>query len=240
MSALQHAIAAVTKTHNLNSSTVLALPLNGSLIDRSASAHTVTANGNAATSTTQSKFGGSSFHFDGTGDYLSTPDSADFDFGSGDFTIDFWVYMAADSASTGWTMFGQDDGGANFSPITVFCDPSRHIIAYSSSNGSSWDIFSGVDFGAATTPLTLNAWHHVAFTRNGTSFRCFIDGTQFGTTKTMTGTCLNSTRSLLIGNVFEGTTGAGGLNGYLQAYRVTKGVALWTATFSPPTMPLDF
>jgi len=53
--------------------------------------HTVTAYGNAQIDTAQSKFGGASGLFDGAGDYLSTPDSEDWNFGSGDFTIDFWV-----------------------------------------------------------------------------------------------------------------------------------------------------
>src|SRR3990167_9675179 len=58
--------------------------------DVSASAHTVTANGNAQVDTAQSKFGGASLIVDGTGDYLSVPDHADWDFGTGDFTVDFW------------------------------------------------------------------------------------------------------------------------------------------------------
>ena len=53
--------------------------------------HAVTLNGNAARSSVQSKFGGYSTAFDGTGDYLSLSDSEDWNFGAGDFTIEFWV-----------------------------------------------------------------------------------------------------------------------------------------------------
>ena len=57
--------------------------------------HTVTAVGNAQIDTAQYKFGGASGLFDGTGDYLTIPDHADFNFGAGDFTIDFWVRFNA-------------------------------------------------------------------------------------------------------------------------------------------------
>ena len=59
--------------------------------DKSGIAHQITANGDVHHSTTQSKFGSSAIYFDGNGDYLSIPDSEDWNFGSGDFTIDFWV-----------------------------------------------------------------------------------------------------------------------------------------------------
>ena len=63
--------------------------------DSSDTSHTVTANGNAQIDTDQSKFGGASGLFDGTGDYLSIPDSADWDFGTGDWTIDFLIRFNA-------------------------------------------------------------------------------------------------------------------------------------------------
>jgi len=59
--------------------------------DNSPSPKTVTANGNASVSTAQSKFGGASAVFDGTGDYLSLDGSSGFAFGTGDFTIEFWL-----------------------------------------------------------------------------------------------------------------------------------------------------
>ena len=60
-------------------------------IDSSASSHTVTQEGDAKLENTEKQFGETSAYFDGTGDYLSVPDSDDWEFGSGDFTIDFWV-----------------------------------------------------------------------------------------------------------------------------------------------------
>jgi hypothetical protein len=66
--------------------------INGStsIIDSSPSPKTVTAFGNAQISTAQSKFGGSSIAFDGTGDYLTVPDNDNFALGNGNFTIECW------------------------------------------------------------------------------------------------------------------------------------------------------
>ena len=60
--------------------------------DSRLSNHTVTASGNVTHSTTESKFSGGSIYLDGTGDYLSVADSSDWAFGTGDFTMDMWVY----------------------------------------------------------------------------------------------------------------------------------------------------
>ena len=66
---------------------------NGStaIVDSSTNNHTVNVNGNAQISTTKSKFGGSSMYFNGSGDYLTIPNNSSFDFGYGDFTIEFWM-----------------------------------------------------------------------------------------------------------------------------------------------------
>ena len=58
--------------------------------DSSMSGHTLTFGGNTTTSSTKKKFGSTSFYFDGTSDYIDCPDSDDFDFGTGDFTIEVW------------------------------------------------------------------------------------------------------------------------------------------------------
>ena len=67
--------------------------INGSttITDNSPSPKTVTAVGNAQISTAQSKFGGGSIAFDGTGDYLTTPNNSDYQFGTSDFTVECWI-----------------------------------------------------------------------------------------------------------------------------------------------------
>lgn len=80
--------------------TVLMLHLDGRdgytrTTDISSSAHDITFNDNVEIDTAQSKFGGASAYFDGTGDFLTVPNSADWDFGTGDFTIDCWIRLAS-------------------------------------------------------------------------------------------------------------------------------------------------
>ena len=141
--------------------------------DSSTTPHTVTANGNAQVDTSQSQFGGASGLFDGTGDYLSIPETTDFDFGTGDFTIDFWLRFNTGSTSLARDLFelglySQNKGVAaqwnGFSILVYF-------------NGGT-EIFTG-----AWAP-TENTWYHLAMARSGTNFRVFIDGTQLGSTVT--------------------------------------------------------
>jgi len=92
-------------------------------VDSSPSRHAITTSGNTTHSTTQSKFDGGSIYFDGTGDYLSIPDSADWSFGSGDFTVDAWIYVSTfggyhvimgqddDSTQRGWHFRTQETSG---------------------------------------------------------------------------------------------------------------------------------
>src|SRR3990167_7740340 len=68
---------------------------------------TVTANGNAQIDTAQSKFGGAAALFDGAGDYLTVSGSADWDLGTGDFTIDFWFRSAIESPNIDYRSGGQ-------------------------------------------------------------------------------------------------------------------------------------
>ena len=167
-----------------------------SFIDSSPSAHTMTANGNAQMSTAQVKFGNTSGLYDGTGDYLSSPDSTDWTLGSDNFTIDFWLNLtAAPAAGLGTSLYAQNSGGAVFEPVALVLSPARRILVWASTSGGSWDVFNGTDFGDASSLLSLGAWHHVAFVRSGTSWYVFIDGNLLGT-RTASGTLFDSANSL--------------------------------------------
>jgi len=88
---------------------------NGStaFIDNSPITKSFTVNGNAQISTVQSKFSSSSAYFDGTGDYLSTNSSNDFAFGTGNFTIEFWIYSSdvSNPAQRGFLQTSDTAGG---------------------------------------------------------------------------------------------------------------------------------
>lgn len=190
--------------------------------------HAVTLNGNAARSATQSKFGGYAAYFDGNGDYLSIADTADLEPGSGDFTVDGWVYISAYASSYSGTyrsvIAGKDTSGAR----------SWHFAL--TGTASSW---TGLVFSTAGTELSAsytfsnNTWYHVAVCKSGTNLRFFVDGTQVGTTQTHNTALADVGTALTIGAIlYSGFQYY--LTGYVDDFRLTK-AARYTANFTAPT-----
>jgi hypothetical protein len=190
------------------------------------SRHSPVANGNAQISTAQAKFGSASGLFDGSGDYVSVADSSDWDFGADDFTIDMWVRPA----STGQTavLCGQRATHTGVSPFLVH-PVSGTMQFFASSNGSSHNIANGISFGSA---LAANTWHHIAVMRSGATFLGAVGGVV--STLTTSELALFSSSSVLhIG----GDTSSNFFNGHIDELRISKGIARWTANFTPPAAP---
>jgi len=176
--------------------------------------------GNAQISTTQSKWGGSSMYFDGTGDWLLSPASTLYAFNTGDFTIEGWVYIGATPANACLfdTRNGFGTGG-----FGVFITNGTGIAIYTS---------SGTTIFTATSCLTTSAWQHLAITRNGTNFRVFVNGTQISST--VTNSANMSDGYLIIANALAADRNYP-FTGYIQDFRITKGYARYTANFTAPT-----
>jgi hypothetical protein len=192
---------------------------------------TVTAAGNAHIETDQSKFGGASGQFDGTGDYLQVPASADFSFGTGDLTLEAWVYLAGDSASAGEGRFANIVTVANIN-TTVYL--GFVILGDGTTTGTGLRLYEGLNNVGVNTTITKNTWHHLAVTRSGSTVRFWVDGTQAGTDQTYTRSLGSSSYDLFVGGHtwidFNYV-----LNGYIDDLRITKGLAEYTANFTPPT-----
>jgi hypothetical protein len=191
------------------------------------SSKTWTKYNHAQIDTAQSKFGGASGLFDGTDDYIDTPDSADFDVGSGNFTAECWLKLN----TTGVThrVFGQCDSGASNASLGVWfsvgSDQKVTCGFYSSTTG--YNI-------TATTAIPNTNWHHLAQIRNGNTMYLALDGTFDTTTKDVTGiTANNSASKFAIGRM--GEYSAEYFNGWIDEFRFSKGIARWTANFTPPT-----
>ncbi len=181
--------------------------------------------GNAQISTTQSKFGGSSMAFDGSGDFLRSPFSQINRINTtGNFTIEFWAYfnsVAADQRLIGW------DNNTNNFVIAIYTNTSGNLSYYLSSTGTTWNIAMAVTMGS----IAINNWYHVALVRNGSAFTPYINGVA-GTTTTSSATLTASTLPLTIGAV---GSAASFFNGYINDFRITNGIARYTAAFTPPT-----
>ena len=171
--------------------------------------------GNAQISTTQSKFGGSSMNFDGTGDYLTTPFSPLTQFGTGDFTIEFWLYRAGGSIYQ--TILDTRSSGTA-SPWAVLLNSSNQPYILIAS-----DITSSIAVASAT-------WTHIAICRASGTLRIFNDGVVGYSGANSTS--MMPTGPLRIGKTIDDVYD---LNGYIDDLRITKGYARYTTTFTPPT-----
>jgi hypothetical protein len=158
--------------------------------------------------------------FDGTNDTLTIADNTDFNFGSGDYTIEMWVYPERISATQENLITRGTSGFSGFiMSVTNFLDTT---------NGSSWT----VDI-TYTNPLVADKWQHIAVCRNGDTWTVYIDGVANGTT-TVSGSVQASAQTLTIGERIGQTD----FQGYISNLRIIKGTALYTSNFTPPTGPL--
>lgn len=196
--------------------TVLMLHMNGAdtsttFTDSDDGAKTVTTYGNAQIDTAQSKFGGASYLGDGSGDGLSIASHADLDFGTGDFTIDFWIR---------WNVFAQN---------TSFRMTDSNWLNWQTSGGGRIDLIIAGTSGVGTTfVVSTNTWYHIAVTRSGTSVRVFVDG---DLKETITTSNSVSANTFFIA-VYDGSIIS--TNGWYDEFRIVKGTAVWTANFTPP------
>jgi hypothetical protein len=179
--------------------------------DASLNNFSITANGTVQISTTQSKYGGASMYFSGsTSNFLSLPSNSAFTL-TGDFTIEFWAWKSA--AGYYDCVIGTSSGSANFIELT---STRNNFLIYFSSGSVAKTSYNPND----------STWHHYAVSRSGSSVKMYIDGVEVAS-----GT--NST-SFDVSGGYIGKCNAFPFNGYIDDLRVTKGVARYTANFTPP------
>ena len=178
--------------------------------------------GNAQISTAQSKFGGSSMAFDGTGDYLYRSYSPLFELGTGNFTIEWWMNPDSSQNSTS-AIFYFFSGVSYFITHNNLTAYPNLITVYVDNYGSGTRVLTG------TTTLSSGTWYHVAITRSSGVWNLYVNGVLQGSTYTNSAEPVPSSAALYIGS------GQTGYKGYLQDFRITKGYARYTANFTPPT-----
>jgi len=194
---------------------------NGGIIDNTMSNDLETAGG-ASISTTQSKFGGSSMYFDGSGDYLqmqSSSQTQNFTFGTGDFTLEMWVYFNSVASGSLFEFRPASTNGAY--PLVYFS--SSGVLTYYANTAAQIN----------SSSVSTGQWYHFAICRYSSSTKMFINGIQSGSTYADTTNYLCRTGGPLIG-VTSGLSGDY-LNGYIDDLRITKGIARYVQNFTPPT-----
>ena len=195
--------------------------------DSSPNALAVTAVGNAQISTTQSKYNGSAGYFDGTGDYLSIPDSSAPVLGSSDWTIEAWIYISA-AKSFNCIYAKRQPGGYGFG---LQIDGANTLSISASTNGSSWAL-PGSSLGSG---YVAGAWTHVAVVRSGNTITGYKNGVSTGT-QTLSGTIWPSTG--YVAAVASGLAGdtSQDFNGYIDNLKISS-FARYTSNFTSPPIP---
>jgi hypothetical protein len=189
-------------------------------VDSGPNAFTLTRYGTAAVSTTQSKYGGASAYFDGSGAKLGLNSTA-IDFGTGDFTAECWLYLISTPTGAYAHVMGKQVGGVSASWI-LYLNTSRVLLfGWNNTNQSI----------QSPSALNLSQWYHLAISRTGSTIRMFIDGTQVAST-TISYTFSSSTE-FTVGAASNDYTPAR-LNAYIDDLRITK-YARYTSAFAPPT-----
>ena len=186
--------------------------------------------GNVLATGTQKKFANNdSLYFDGSGDYaLALYDKQINDFGAANFTVECWVYPTSAGAGFGNYIYGDvNAAGQNTTG-------SLQAVFDSSRNFKSYVILSNVlNTIADSTVRSLNTWYHYALVRNGTDISMYIDGTKVGTSLTTSTAVDSTTIRFAVGG--PGEYAGLQFQGYIQDFRISKGLARYTSNFTPPT-----
>ena len=195
--------------------------------DSSSGNRTVTGNGNAAISTDQFKFGGSSYEGDGSGDYLAVPYSADMYMDSGDFTWEGWIRLN-DLGSNSFITYYKNTGNKYESVQFTFHHVGglRYIRA-NNSGGNDVIIDSGLSGWSTDT------WYHVAAVRSNNTITLYRDGVSL-TSGTETAN-INPSSNNSVWLFSKPWSNGSDFDGYADEWRITKGVARYTADFTPQT-----
>lgn len=176
--------------------------------------------------TAQKVFGTASLllPYGATQDYIYTAHSSDFDFGTNDFTIDCRIRFNSSAWYDNSVHHIIGDGYNTGFTCQYYHETTTKRIRIWTANVSN-------DFSWTPSGST---WYHFAVSRSGTNLRVFIDGSQIGTTKTDSSN-IGGTGQLRIGDDPSASTPTFG--GWIDEMRLSKGIARWTANFTPPTAP---
>ena len=209
----------------------------GSATDAAVTPGTITAYGNVAASSS-SPFATGSLSLDGSGDCLTVPDNADFEFGSGNFTLEAFINYTG-SPGTGnstYTIFSKwDNVNSNKGFILRISDDGSgdNLQFFHTTDGSSNNTTTG------STVLSPGTWYHIAFVRNGSTGTFYIDGVADSTTHSMGSDSIrNTTVPFRIGANLGSSAIVQEFNGLISNVRVLKGNALYTSNFTAPTSSL--
>jgi len=183
--------------------------------------------GDARVATNPVKYGSGSMYFDGTGDGLVGPVSNLFDFGSGDFTVEFWANIPSTSGNGYFVSVWETTGGSDSNSSWLIRLNNNGTLITHLTQGS------GTFNQLTSAQLPTNTWFHCAYTRAANTIYLFINGV-LSQSAAVSGAMNTVVRPLRVGY----QNGGNPLNGYIDDLRITKGVCRYIANFTPPQQAL--
>lgn len=191
---------------------------------------TLTATGSPSVTSSSPADGTGSILFPAKGAGLITASSTKYAFGSSDFTLEGYVNPTSNSQSVFLSNYPNGSWTANSWLLSTSHPsyPGKASFFINNYNGSSALLVSN-------STIPMNAWTHIAVTRVGATFALYVNGVKEASTA-YSGAMdagLTTARQLGIGLVESGD--AWGYSGQLDDVRVTRGQALYTGNFTPPT-----
>lgn len=196
-------------------------------VDSSRSAHTIIMVSGAALSNTTAVFGPTAASL-GANNHVVTADwTSDFNVGTGDFTFDTRVYIAAlpPPAGTRWLFHSYQTSGSEAFAGYLINDSGTYKWRFAAMS-NSYEVSIG--------SISAETWYHVAFVRSGGNLYIFQNGAQVGVAQACADdvSLTPDTGKLGIGN----QDAAGYVSNLrIDEVRFSKGIARWTANFTPPT-----
>jgi hypothetical protein len=168
-----------------------------------------------------------SVEFDGSGDYLQTPDNEIFSMGTNDYTIEGWFYFTTLSSTQ--RLFGQRAADASELQMLLETNSSGELTYY-------FSISSSKNVGGVVA-TKVNTWHHIAVVRKDLVHTLYVDGVSVATNSTDTGSLDNRAQPFSIGR--QGNYTSDAFNGHISNFRICKGTAVYTSNFTVPTHALE-
>jgi hypothetical protein len=211
-------------------------------LDRSSNNFAITPNGDvrvtpfspfAPTAAYSPSVNGGSAYLDGTGDYFTVANNSAIQLDSSDFTVEYYIYLQT-QIPAGTTSIIEKGGTSNSNLEYTFSlrnDSGVYRLRINYSTNGSTGTFINFD-----TPinLTTGSWHHIAYTRVGTTIQGWFNGQSVGTLSYPATLFSGSAQAFIVAN----PNGVQSPNGYFSNFRIVKGTALYTTNFTPPTAPL--
>ena len=165
--------------------------------------------------------------FNGTSDFLTIPSNTQFQFGTGDFTVETWLYVKGASDTQFQHIIQTRDGTNN--GFVIQYDRTNKLINFVSD--------TSITVSSASSSILDFVWYHVAIVRIGTTLNLFLNGSIVATQTTSEN--LTASGPLYISRrwVTDGTLHY--FNGNISNLRLLKGTGVYTGAFTPPAAPLN-